>query len=60
MDFRMTPAQETKRKEFYKVCAELYQKKPASYQRHRSPSTIVMRAGIFTCTAPASSASGDG
>jgi alkylation response protein AidB-like acyl-CoA dehydrogenase len=31
MDFRMTPAQETKRKEFYKVCAELYKKKPASY-----------------------------
>lgn len=31
MDFRLTPEQETKRKEFYKVCEELFRKRPASY-----------------------------
>ncbi|MGD0855371.1 MAG: hypothetical protein ABSA18_06155 [Dehalococcoidia bacterium] len=31
MDFRLTAKQETRKKEFYKFCAELAGKKPASY-----------------------------
>lgn len=31
MDFRLTPEQEARRKEFYQVCEDLHKKKPASY-----------------------------
>jgi len=31
MDFRLTDEQLERKKEFYKVCAELEKKKPASY-----------------------------
>ncbi len=31
MDFRLTPEQETRKKEFYKYCEELTKKKPESY-----------------------------
>ncbi|MCX6006443.1 MAG: acyl-CoA dehydrogenase family protein [Chloroflexi bacterium] len=31
MDFKLTPEQEVKRKEYYKVCAELLKKRPAAF-----------------------------
>jgi alkylation response protein AidB-like acyl-CoA dehydrogenase len=36
MDFRLSPQQETRRKEFYGVCAELNKKKPQPYYGHES------------------------
>src|SRR5208283_5162741 len=40
MDFRLTPEQDARKKEFYKVCKELYDKKPASYSGIESKNNI--------------------
>ena len=40
MDFRLTPEQDARKKEFYRVCKELYDKKPASYSGIESKNHI--------------------